>query len=228
MARPWESIIIGFIGGLVACTGCTLLLKLRVDDPVGCVPTHAFASVWGLIAVGLFAEKETSEKFSDDYGVFKGGRWKMLGVQVLATIAVTVWAAITTFLLLMTVNRFFDVRMSLEQELEGADKWEHGIGEDDTLPLTEVNDNLAIVDIGSEEENENHPKNISESNVKESGQELKKPKIRSKIQAWKRRINTRSQAIEVQSDGITNGEALPGSMSNESRATSDEMFKTLR
>ncbi|KAK3722042.1 hypothetical protein QZH41_020159 [Actinostola sp. cb2023] len=94
VARPSESLIIGFIGGMVACMGCTALLKLRIDDPVGCVPTHFFASVWGLIAVGLFVEKDSLENLSEDYGVFKGGSWHMLGVQVLATVVIGLWAAL--------------------------------------------------------------------------------------------------------------------------------------
>ena len=49
------------MGALIACPGCALLDRLRIDDPVGCVPIHLFASVWGLLAVALFAEKDTFE-----------------------------------------------------------------------------------------------------------------------------------------------------------------------
>jgi len=56
IARPWEALVISLIGALIACSGCQMLQKLKIDDPVGCVPVHAFAGIWGLIAVGLFAE----------------------------------------------------------------------------------------------------------------------------------------------------------------------------
>lgn len=56
IARPWEALLISFIGALIACSGCRMLQKFKIDDPVGCVPVHAFAGIWGLVAVGLFAE----------------------------------------------------------------------------------------------------------------------------------------------------------------------------
>lgn len=45
LARPWEAIIIGALGALIACPGCALLERLRIDDPVGCVPTHGLAGI---------------------------------------------------------------------------------------------------------------------------------------------------------------------------------------
>lgn len=113
----------------MACPGCALLERLRIDDPVGCVPTHAVAGVWGLLAVAFFAEKDIlkDEPSADDYGIFKGGPWRFLGVQLLLTVAVAAWAAITTFLELLLIDKLVGMRMSLEDELVGADKVEHGI-----------------------------------------------------------------------------------------------------
>ncbi|XP_048589128.1 putative ammonium transporter 3 isoform X2 [Nematostella vectensis] len=128
VARPWEALVIGSIGALIACSGCSLLEKLKIDDPVGCVPTHAFAGIWGLIAVGLFAEKDTLEgRFSNSYGVFKGGPWRFLGVQLLLIVAVVSWGAVTTFLELKLIDKIFPLRVTLENELLGADDYEHGI-----------------------------------------------------------------------------------------------------
>ena len=134
LARPWEAIIIGAIGALLACPGCALLDKLRIDDPVGCVPTHCFAGIWGLVSVALFTEKDTLEnKFSNEYGILKGGPWSFLGVQLLMVVAVAAWAATTTFIELLLIDKVFGLRMSVEHELMGADKVEHGIGEHDFI-----------------------------------------------------------------------------------------------
>lgn len=128
LARPWEAIIIGALGALIACPGCTLLERLRIDDPVGCVPTHGLAGIWGLISVALFAEKDILEKrFSDEFGIFKGGPWRFLGVQMLMVVAVSAWSAVTTFVELLFVDKLLGLRMTLEDELLGADKVEHGI-----------------------------------------------------------------------------------------------------
>ena len=130
LARPWEALVIGAIGSLLACPGCSLLEKLQVDDPVGCVPIHGFAGAWGLLSVSLFAELDILEKrFSSEFGILKGGPWRFLGVQVLLILAVALWAATTTFLELLLIDKLLGLRMSVEEELLGADKTEHGIDE---------------------------------------------------------------------------------------------------
>ena len=130
IARPWEAMLIGAIGALLACPGCALLDRLRIDDPVGCVPTHCIAGIWGLVSVAFFAEKDILENsFSNEFGIFKGGPWRFLGVQMLMVFAVGAWAAVSTFLELLLVDKVFGLRMSIEDELMGADKVEHGIVE---------------------------------------------------------------------------------------------------
>ena len=127
LSRPWEALVIGAVGALLACPGCALLERLRIDDPVGCVPTHGVAGVWGVLAVALFAEKE--DTFSSEFGILKGGPWWFLGVQLLMIVVMTAWAACTTFLELLLVDKVLGLRMSVEEELLGADKVEHAIDE---------------------------------------------------------------------------------------------------
>lgn len=116
------------MGAFFACSGCALLDRLQIDDPVGSVPIHLFASVWGLLAVALFAEKDTVEyTFSEDFGIFKGGPWRFLGVQALAIVAVSLWTAIVTFLELLLVDKLIGMRVSPREELLGADMVQHGI-----------------------------------------------------------------------------------------------------
>ena len=132
LARPWEAIIIGAIGAFLACPACALLERLQIDDPVGCVPTHGLAGIWGLVSVAFFAEKDILEnRFSNEFGIFKGGPWSFLGVQLLMAVSISAWAALTTFLELLLVNKLIGLRMSVEHELMGADKVEHGIDEHD-------------------------------------------------------------------------------------------------
>lgn len=128
LARPWEGLVIGAVGALLACPACALLDRLKIDDPVGCVPTHGIAGVWGLVAVAFFAEKDILQaEFMGEFGIFKGGSWRFLGVQILAAVAIAAWSALTTFLELLFVDKLVGLRLSLEDELLGADKVEHGI-----------------------------------------------------------------------------------------------------
>ena len=130
---------------MLACPGCALMERLKIDDPVGCVPTHAFAGVWGLIAVSLFAERDTlEERFSHSYGLLKGGPWRFVGIQLLMIIATGSWAAILTFLELLLVDKLIGLRMSLEHEMLGADLAEHTITHwAPRLPIASVQDSQA-------------------------------------------------------------------------------------
>ena len=53
LCRPWEAIVIGCTGALVATLTDLLIYKLKVDDPVGVIPVHGACAVWGLVSVGM-------------------------------------------------------------------------------------------------------------------------------------------------------------------------------
>ena len=59
-----------------------------------------FGGFWGMIAVGLFAEKDQLEGFSAHAGLFHGGGFYLLGVQFLACICFIVWSGTSTFLII--------------------------------------------------------------------------------------------------------------------------------
>lgn len=49
---------------------------LKVDDPVGATVVHGIGGIWGVWAVGLFAEDPLPlETTSGRKGLFKGGGW---------------------------------------------------------------------------------------------------------------------------------------------------------
>ena len=68
-----------------------------VDDPVGCIGIHCCSGIWGMLAVGLFAEHDKAEGFSTQYGLLKGGSIKLLGVQLAACVSIIAWSVVTTF-----------------------------------------------------------------------------------------------------------------------------------
>lgn len=88
------SVIIGAVAGLLVVFGVWFLdYKLRVDDPVGAVAVHCLNGIWGTIAVGLFAT--TSAPGNDSVvGLFYGGGFKQLGLQLVGVVSVAVCAAV--------------------------------------------------------------------------------------------------------------------------------------
>lgn len=54
----------------------------------------------------------------------------MLGVQLLACVVTASWAVVTTVMLLFVIEKTIGIRLTEEEEKEGCDLVEHGIGED--------------------------------------------------------------------------------------------------
>jgi ammonia channel protein AmtB len=58
------------------------------------VGAHAFAAFWGIIAVGLFADSRF-EGIEVRDGLFKGGGFHQLGLQLLEAVAIMCWSCAT-------------------------------------------------------------------------------------------------------------------------------------
>ena len=122
--------MIGFIGSAFACLGCRLLERRQIDDPVSCVPTHAFAGIWAVISVSLFAEKgDILQNETNSIGVLKGGSFRFLGIQVFGVTVISCWAIVTSYGLLFVIDKFMGLRVTLLEEIIGADQHEHGIAD---------------------------------------------------------------------------------------------------
>ncbi|MBR6307862.1 MAG: ammonium transporter [Lachnospiraceae bacterium] len=121
------AIVIGAIAGLLVVFGVWFLdYKLRVDDPVGAVAVHCLNGIWGTIAVGLFAT--TSAPGNDTYtGLFYGGGFKLLGIQLVGFAAVAAWTAVTITIAYLIIKAIFGLRVSEEEEIVGLDSTEHGL-----------------------------------------------------------------------------------------------------
>ncbi|XP_034951880.1 putative ammonium transporter 3 [Chelonus insularis] len=126
--NSWEAIVIGSLGGFIACITMPMFNKLKIDDPVGATSTHGLAGMWGLLAIGLFADNpHPLNTTSGRSGVLKGGGWYLLGVQSLTLLCLTVWSFFSSLILLWIVNKIIPLRMSECEELIGADLVEHRI-----------------------------------------------------------------------------------------------------
>ena len=129
------AIIIGIVAGLLVVFGVWLLdYKLHVDDPVGAVAVHCLNGMWGTIAVGLFAT-ESAPGVKDllasgsmaGTGLFYGGGFKLLGIQLVGFLSVAAWAAITMTLVFLAIKAIFGLRVTEEEEIVGLDAKEHGL-----------------------------------------------------------------------------------------------------
>jgi ammonium transporter, Amt family len=56
VVAPWTAVIIGMIAGGFNNVGSKTLIYFKIDDAVDALPIHLGNGIWGIIAVGLFAE----------------------------------------------------------------------------------------------------------------------------------------------------------------------------
>jgi Amt family ammonium transporter len=118
---PAESILIGGIGGAICFLGVPVLDRLKIDDPVGAIPVHAFNGVWGTLAVGLFANVEGK------VGLLHGGGFNLLGVQALGALAVFAFVVVSGAITFGIIRATLGLRVSKQAEMFGLDIYEHGV-----------------------------------------------------------------------------------------------------
>lgn len=121
------SLIIGAVSGVLVVFGVWVCDNVfRVDDPVGAVAVHWLNGIWGGIAVGLFAT--TSAPDNDTLtGLFYGGGFKLLGIQLLGVLCVLAWTAVTITIVFLIIKKTVGLRVSAEEEIVGLDATEHGL-----------------------------------------------------------------------------------------------------
>lgn len=113
------SCIIGAVAGILVVVAVEVIdIKIKVDDPVGAVAVHCCNGLWGTVAVGLF---------STDGGLFYGGGFRLLGVQLLGILAVGAWTAVTMTIVFFIIKKTIGLRVSEEEEIKGLDATEHNL-----------------------------------------------------------------------------------------------------
>lgn len=145
------AIIIGAVAGLLVVFGVWFCdYVAHVDDPVGAVAVHCLNGIWGTIAVGLFAT--TSAPESTINGLFYGGGFKQLGIQLTGLVTVLAWTAVTMVIVFKLIEKTIGLRVSEEEEIVGLDSKEHGLASayagfsimDVTGGMMEVNENTEL------------------------------------------------------------------------------------
>ena len=124
------SAIIGAVAGVLVVFGVWLCDHvLHVDDPVGAVAVHMMNGIWGTLAVGLFSTESAPgfQVAGIREGIFYGGGFTQMGLQLVGFFSVAVWTAITITIAYMIIKAAVGLRVTPEEEIEGLDATEHGL-----------------------------------------------------------------------------------------------------
>jgi Amt family ammonium transporter len=115
----------GAVAGVTVTEAVPLFDRLRLDDPVGATSVHLVHGILGTIWVGLLGVKGYAGLASD--GLFRGGGFAQLGVQLEAVVAVGGFSFLTSLAAWFAIERTMGLRVTAEDEHAGLDLSELGM-----------------------------------------------------------------------------------------------------
>src|SRR5215211_726472 len=127
----WAAVVIGLIAGVIVCWATALLDKWKIDDPVGAVPVHFVNGLWGVLAVGIFANGNPDTAAwngveSPVIGLLYGGNTQILA-QLAEAGSIIIFVFGLSYVFFKVLAAFKLLRVSREVELQGLDIPEMGV-----------------------------------------------------------------------------------------------------
>ncbi|MFM7802677.1 MAG: ammonium transporter, partial [Limnohabitans sp.] len=115
--HPLGALVVGGIAGALFVYMFTLTQnRWKIDDVLGVWPLHGLCGTWGGLAAGIFGQTSL------------GGLGGVnLLAQALGTLAGVAWAFLSSWVLYGLIRQFVGLRLSQEEEYEGADLSVHKV-----------------------------------------------------------------------------------------------------
>ncbi|CAG0901966.1 unnamed protein product [Cyprideis torosa] len=106
---PLLAVVVGVVAGVLVVVAIVALDKVKIDDPVGAISVHGVVGIWGILAVSFTTPG------------------KSLLPQVIGVVVIFSWVACMSFIACFVIKKLMGLRVSAEEELEGADVAECGL-----------------------------------------------------------------------------------------------------
>ncbi|MGK2238803.1 MAG: Amt family ammonium transporter [Rhodococcus sp. (in: high G+C Gram-positive bacteria)] len=113
--NPVGSIFLGAIAGILSALAVGLKFRFGFDDSLDVVGVHLVSGLWGTIGIGFFGTAT---------GLFYGGDYKQLVVQIVIALAALVFTGVLTTIIGFALKPL-GWRISAEDEARGIDETEH-------------------------------------------------------------------------------------------------------
>ncbi len=114
---PGWALLLGVVAGAVCALAVELKWKLGYDDSLDVVGIHLVGGLIGTIYLGFFATGT---------GLFLGGGWEQLILQVVAAVGVLVYSFVAAWVIGFAVEKTLGFRVKNEDEIAGVDTVVHG------------------------------------------------------------------------------------------------------
>lgn len=127
----WAAVLIGLIAGILVVFSSQIIDEvLKIDDPVGATSVHGVCGLWGVIALGLFANGKYGAGWngveSAVTGLFYGNASQLIA-QIIGSATCIVAVGIMGYITFKMINFLSPHRVSQADEIAGLDIPELGV-----------------------------------------------------------------------------------------------------
>ena len=126
IVTPVGALIIGGIAGILVVLSVLFIDRIGIDDPVGAISVHLVNGVWGTLACSLFGAEAVLKTAPASSGLFYGGGFHSLWIQLLGIASYGAWAFLLGLLAFTAIKKTIGLRVSEDEERKGLDITEHG------------------------------------------------------------------------------------------------------
>lgn len=125
------AVLIGLIGGALLVLAVEVIDRvLKIDDPVGAISVHGVNGLWGVLAIGLFADGTYGEGLNGVpgtvRGLFYGGGFSQLAAEAIGGAVCVLFTFISFFAFFKVIGYLIGNRVPAHVEMEGLDLAEVG------------------------------------------------------------------------------------------------------
>jgi len=118
LMHPLGALVVGAVAGAIFVAMFTIAQnRWKIDDVLGVWPLHGLCGLWGGLAAGIFGSKALG-----------GLGGVSFAAQAIGSLAGVAWALLGGFAVYGTLRALLGLRLSQEEEYEGADLAIHRIG----------------------------------------------------------------------------------------------------
>jgi ammonium transporter, Amt family len=119
------SIVVGLTAGLLYITAADMLEhRFKIDDPVSAIALHGICGIWGVLAVGIFADGTYGNGYNGVAGGVRGllyGNFDQLGAQLIGIFANFIWIGGSSYIMFRAIDATVGMRVKPVVETEGLD-----------------------------------------------------------------------------------------------------------
>jgi ammonium transporter, Amt family len=125
VVQPYGAMVLGIIASLVCYMAIMMKNRLGYDDSLDAFGIHGIGGITGAILLVFFIRPS----WMADAATLAGGKWTVwnqLGIQVLAVTIAIIYAALMTYIIIYSLNKFIKFKSSEDDEMAGLDRSYHG------------------------------------------------------------------------------------------------------